>query len=73
MTLVTGFDTQAITAHICRRITEAQVIREPWPHLLVQEFFRTRCSHSCLRRFRRTGCVLTRAIHEPGWRLWEME
>lgn len=27
-----------ITAHICRRIRETPVAREPWPHLVVDEF-----------------------------------
>jgi len=33
-----GIDVAATTAHICRRIRETPVTREPWPHLVVDEF-----------------------------------
>ena len=33
-----GIDVAAATAHICRRIIEAQVVREPWPHLVIEDF-----------------------------------
>lgn len=34
----TRIDVAAVTAHICSKIREATVIREPWPHLVIEEF-----------------------------------
>ena len=34
----TSIDVAAVTAHICLKIREATVIREPWPHLVIDEF-----------------------------------
>lgn len=34
----TGIDIEATTAHLCRRVREAEVLRDPWPRLVIDGF-----------------------------------
>lgn len=60
MTQASGIDIEATTAHLCRRIREAEVLCEPWPHLVIDGFLPDDVFEALL------GCLHEDYVHMRG-------